>query len=263
MRTTLTIWVLVISIIVGVLGSTSVTRVGAEDAFPTRLTFVFVRPKEDPMTQWLILIYTEALGRMNIEFAFKEVPPKRASVYSDRGDVDGELGRAFDYNETHPNMIRVDEPNSLTNFSAFASTPGIALQGWESLKDTEYLVEFRRGITLCEAQLSRVTPPARLSDIATVHQGIQKLLAGRTEVYVDVEAFVLTYLKSEDFQQISRGRTVYMAGVMDQISGHAFLHKKHQALVSPLSAILRTMKEEGLFETYRDQVGMTTDDVTW
>lgn len=250
--------------IIGLLGVVFLNKVASEDSNTSkRLTFVSVRPRSDPITQWLILIYTEALKRMDIEFAFKDVPPKRASVYSDAGVVDGELGRANTYNETHPNVIRVEEHNSLVNFSAFASNPMINLRGWESFQVTTYLVEYRLGIAVCEAQLPRVVPTNRLSTITTVHQGIQKLLNGRTEVYVDVEAFVMEYLKSEKFQKISMGRKIYKAGVMQQTTGHAFLHKKHRALVPKLSAILHQMKNEGLFEAYRNQVGLTADDVTW
>jgi hypothetical protein len=256
-------FMMVTMILVYLLGITLSTGAETDVSLPARLTFVFTRPKDNPMTQWLILIYTEALRRVNIGFEFKDVPPKRASYYSDNADVDGELGRIYDYSDTHPNMIRVEEHTQVVFFSAFAAVPDLTLKGWESLQGTNYKVEYRRGIQKSKVRLSPVVPPDHLSDITTVHQGIQKLLAGRTDVYVDVDNVVVQYMKSGKFKEISKGRTVYKAGVMERITAHAFLHKKHQAIVPKLADVLRKMKEEGLFKTYRDQVGLTSDDAEW
>ncbi len=263
MRNTIRTRIVVAVILVCVLGIVVSTIAEADEPLPTRLTFVYTRPKDHSVTQWLILIYTEALKRMGIEFVLEEVPPKRASAYSDAGIVDAELGRIYNYNEKHPNLLRVEEFHAYVIFTAFVSDPQLKLDGWESLKDTNYKVEYRRGIKKCETQLPRVVKPEQLSDIATVHQGIQKLLLGRTDVYIDVEDFVIKHLNSDDFQQISKVRKVHKAGVMEQTSGHAFLHKKHHALVPKLSVILRDMKREGLFEKYRKQVGLTPIDITW
>ena len=200
---------------------------------------------------------------MNIEFAFQDVPPKWASYYSDEGYVDAELGRIHDYNESHPNLIRVEEHTQFVFFSIFAAVPDLTLNGWESLEGTNYNVEYRRGIQGCEVRLLPIVPPDRLSSITTVSQGIQKLLAGRTDLYADVENVVVQYLKSEKFQKIGKGRKIYKAGIMERTTAHAFLHTKHKTLAPELASVLRRMKATRLFETYRDQVGLTSDDAEW
>jgi hypothetical protein len=217
--------------------------------------FVAARPKDHETTKWLILVYTEALRRMGIEFTFKEVPPLRASDYSDRGIVDGELSRIPDYNTYHTNLIRVEEPHYSVRFVAFARESGVQLQGWKSLRETEYRVDYRRGIALCELQLPKVIPSGRLSAVSTVHQGIKRLLLQRTDLFIDVDGIVQEYLLSDQFRKISGGREViYRVGTMEEVSAHAFLHKRHRNLASQLADRLRDMKKEGLFETYREQV---------
>jgi hypothetical protein len=218
------------------------------------LMFVAARPKDHETTKWLILVYTEALRRMGIEFTFKEVPPLRASDYSDRGIVDGELSRIPDYNTYHTNLIRVEEPHYSVRFVAFARESGVQLQGWKSLRETEYRVDYRRGIALCERQLPLVIPATRLSVVTTIHQAIQKLLLQRTDLFIDVEGIVQEYLASEMFREISAERSIYQVGVMEAVSAHAFLHKRHQELASQLATVLRTMKQEGLFDTYRKRL---------
>ncbi|MFM5881350.1 hypothetical protein ACET7V_18290 [Aeromonas sanarellii] len=46
-------------------------------------------------------------------------------------------------------------------------------------------MEFRRGAKLPEQMLARVVAPDRLFDIATVEQGMGKLLKGRSDPYVE------------------------------------------------------------------------------
>jgi hypothetical protein len=191
---------------------------------------------------------------MGIEFIFEEVPPARASDYSNKGAVDGELSRISGYNTTYTNLIKVEEPNYVVRFVAFAHESGIRLKGWESLRETNYRVEYRRGIALCERQLPLVIPATRLSVVTTIHQAIQKLLLQRTDLFIDVEGIVQEYLASEMFREISAERSIYQVGVMEAVSAHAFLHKRHQELASQLATVLRTMKQEGLFDTYRKRL---------
>ena len=46
-------------------------------------------------------------------------------------------------------------------------------------------MEFRRDAKLPEQMLTRVVAPGRLFDIATVEQGMGKLLKGRSDRYVE------------------------------------------------------------------------------
>jgi hypothetical protein len=59
--------------------------------------------------------------------------------------VDGELSRVHDYNTNYPNLIRVEEHDYFVRFSAFATDPTLRLDGWGSLKHTDYAVEYRLG----------------------------------------------------------------------------------------------------------------------
>ncbi|GAB6145587.1 hypothetical protein JCM12294_30250 [Desulfocicer niacini] len=127
---------------------------------PGHLTFVYSRPPNNPVTQWLILIYTEALKRMDIEFVFKGVPPIRAGILSNKGLVEGKLSCAHDYNTKCPNLIRAEEHNHYVIFSTFITDPATKLDGWESLKGTTHRVEYRRGVKRCVDILLMIVTPS-------------------------------------------------------------------------------------------------------
>lgn len=219
-----------------------------------QVTFVSARPKSHRTTQWLILIYTEAFRRLGIDFKFVEVPVDRASAYSNSGRVGGELSRIYNYSDYYNNMVRVEEPNYSDRFTAFSRIERSSVTGWEALRGTGYRVEYRRGIARCKQKLSEVVPFTQLAVSNSIHEGISKLIAGRFDVYIDVEGSVDEYLRSQKFQGIASGRTIYKVGVMEELTAHAFLHKRHKALLKPLSTILRQMKEEGMFKRYSEQV---------
>jgi len=223
-------------------------------AAENRIKLVTYKSKNSPDVKLLNLIYTEAFRRMGMIFVYKKYPAARCSAMSDAGKVDGELSRIYSYGEAHPNVIRVEEHHWRSGFIAVAAAPSIHLDGWESLKGSGYRVNYTRGIKGCEINLPKVVRPENLEKVNSVFQGYKKLLKGRAHIYVGAEFNIMRILESDDF----RHSKLRIAGVMEKFTAHVFLHNKHKALVPQLSNILKEMKKEGLFETYRETAKLIT-----
>ncbi len=207
-----------------------------------------IETKKSFQGRWLELIYTEAFKRLGFTLIYKDYPAKRASMLSDTGQVDGEIHRVFSYSDKHPNMMRVAEPHFTINFSAFAKKPGIKLNGWQSLKGKEYRVDYRFGVKKTESQLPKVVPPKQLKYVTHILAGLKNIANGRTDIYIDVEDVIKSVI-NKNAEIKSAG--LYRAGIMDQVSVHAFLHRKHQNIVPKLEKILKEMKREGLIKKYK------------
>ena len=110
-------------------------------------------------------------------------------------------------------------------------------------------MEYRRGVKLSEGELVKVVAPEHLSNVASVEQGLKKLILGRTDLYVDVEFIIFEAIKRLDPAQFDVS-ALYQAGIMQEVGAYAYLHKKHAALVPKVAAVLKAMKREGLFEQY-------------
>lgn len=201
------------------------------------------------------LIYTEAFKRLGLELVYSFYPPKRASMMAKLGQIDGELARIYNYNQNLPNLIRVDEPVSSVKISAFTTDPAIKLNGWESLRGTDYKVEYMRGVKLCAIKLSKVVNKKNLSEIAHWSQGLKKIIAKRTDIYVEVERTVLRELKKDDFKNAN----MRIAGVMEEVNLYTFLNKKYADLVPQLAEILKKMKEDGTIKNFLDSVENKVD----
>jgi hypothetical protein len=219
-----------------------------------KMVMAALMTEDSPSGRFVRNIYAEAFRRLGIEFEYRYYPAVRASAAADNGEVNGELTRVYSYGDAHPNLIRVEEPAFHTAFAAFGTDPAIQLTGWDSLRDTQYTVAYLRGDRRSHDKLTEAVPPERLTATDSVPDGLKILMMSRTDLYVGPEMIVRQSLQSEELRQFTRKRKVSdirVAGVMEKISLHAYLHKKHQELGPRLSAVLKVMREEGLIEKYQ------------
>lgn len=212
------------------------------------------KPLDSPAGTFLNLVYSEAFKRLGMTFVYETFPAKRSSLLSNLGKSDGELSRIYSYNKVYPNLIRVEEPHWTSGFIAVSTDRSIKLNGWDSLKNTDYKVLYMGGIIGCETNLPKVVRPENLEIVTHTSHGLRMLLKGRADIYIGSEMDMLSLLESDEFKHSA----LRIVGVMEKFTGHAFLHNKHQALVPKLSAILKQMKKEGHFETFRNSSKLIT-----
>lgn len=208
--------------------------------------------KESTYGRWLTLIYQDAFARLGYELRYEGYPGGRAPYMAERGEVDGEIHRAAGYQEQTRTLKRVPEPHFTVSYQAYALRPGIQLQGWDGLLGTDYRVEFRRGAKLPELMLTRVVAPGRLSDIATVEQGMGKLLKGRSDLYVE-QTLVASQALATLTSQHREYAAIYSVGTLETADSYVYLHERHQELLVPLAEVIRQMKREGTIVRYQQQ----------
>ncbi len=194
------------------------------------------------------MIYEKAFDRLGYSLVVKQFPAKRASIMADRGSVDGELLRANDYIHTHPNLIRVEvSPFYPQTYAAYSMDSTVKLDGWQSLEGTVYKINYKRGYQRAKEKLVPIVAPENLEAINRSVLGLRKLIIGRIEIYIDAEHTINTILTTKEF----KGTPVHTAGIMESITMHAYLHKRHEKLASKLSQMLGQMKLSGEIKKYR------------
>ncbi len=203
---------------------------------------------------WLELIYREAFRRLGYGFSYQAYPSMRASAMADAGQVDGEIHRVHDYAGEHPHLIRVEQAHFAMRFAAYAARPLPLADGWDSLRNSPYRIEYHAGTAYTTARLSGVVPARQLSSVASVRLGLRKLERGRTDIFIDVADVIDAQLASAEFR--SAAAPIRRIARMEDVNGYAYLHSKNQALAGPLAATLAAMKKEGLIEVYRRQASL-------
>ncbi|MCG8636735.1 MAG: hypothetical protein MI863_23075 [Desulfobacterales bacterium] len=219
------------------------TALGQE---PEKLVFVSPRFADDPLVEQLSEVYSKILEQLGFEFEYRDLPAGRASLASDSGKVDGELTRVHSYNNKFTNLVRIEEPNHQIEFAAYTVNPNLSFNGWESLKG--YNIDCRRGIKMCVTNVSRVT---NMHETNTVMQLVMRLKSGYSDAFVQNAEYFDTYMTSDEFARLDKENEIRKAGLMQVITAHAFLHKKHRALVPRISGLLKEMKQTGEYQRIR------------
>jgi len=228
------------------LALTAVPSLAANDTVTMAFT---IDPSQSVTFTLYDLVYEEAFKRLGIEFRYTVVPPARVSAMADMGTVDGEPLRNRNYNQTHTNLVLVDESIFTMQIQAFATNPSIHIESWESFRDSDYRVAFYRSAVLVEQKLSEILPPENVSASNEHVFAFRQLLAGRIDVYVDSSAALIPLMHSPEF----KGTGIRAEGILMEVPMYTFMHKSHAALATDLASVLKQMKEEGLLEKYRRQ----------
>ncbi|MCX7176064.1 MAG: hypothetical protein NT159_19495 [Proteobacteria bacterium] len=200
--------------------------------------------------RYVKMIYNEAFRRLGIPLEMAVYPLARRSALVEQGAIDGEVTRVYSYADAHPELIRVEESVMDFTFSLFSTNATLRAKSLGDLP-AEVLVEYRRGILVCENALKKAIPPAQLSNVISTEQGIRKLLAGRSDVFCDIDIYVNDALRSGEFKGMGDVRKLFD---ITSVPTYPYLFKKHADLAPRLAATLKKMKAEGLFDRYRIEV---------
>lgn len=213
------------------------------------LAFVIAADADGFAYRYTRLVYNEAFKRLEIPVAVEVYALARRSALVKEGAIDGESSRVLAYADAHPDLVRVEESILDVTFSVFSAVPALHAKSVEDLPATA-LVEYRRGILMCENALKKVIPPERLSNVISSEQGIRKLLAGRSDAYCDIDVYFNEALHGPEFKGAGNARKLFDIA---SLPTYPYLSRKHVELAPRLAATLKKMKEEGLLDRYRNE----------
>ena len=199
-------------------------------------------PKEASFAPGVLsLICEDAFRQLGLDVEVRMLPPLRGSIEADAGRIDGEVGRARAYADTHPNLVRVDEALLSFRVAAFTRIPGLKIANWDSLKGTPYRVEYRSGYVTFKAQLEQVLP---LPELFQVHEDVRLAQGHVLQAGLAVD-HGRNLLQRQLAKLHKRYRDIYNAGLVQDTPVYIYLHKRHAALAPRLAEALSKMKANG------------------
>lgn len=207
------------------------------------------------MGKWYRRIYSEAFRRMGLQMSIVVSPTARLTTMADDGEVHGQPSRVFTYANTHPDQLRVEESVHDVQLALHAFDPtstSIFPKAVDELQAGKWMVEYRRGVAICEKILKPLLPAERLSDVTSPEQGLKKLQAGRTDLYCDFDLAVNTELLSPTFKGVTGYRMAVKLGPGMPL--YPYVHKSRADLAPKLADVLKKMKAEGLIDRYFNEV---------
>lgn len=214
--------------------------------FPPALSaltpLIFSTPGEPPyhyddqsglIDQWV----KEALKRIGLEVRIEWQPPERGLQNANAGVIDGDAARIGGITKEYQNLVQVSEKLMESEFVAFTKNLKFNMTGWDSLKP--YNVAIVRGHKISEANVigTRSLVKARNAELL-----MSLLNENRVDVAVCERRFGSMAAKKLDPQITA------LEPPLAKLDFYIYLHKKHNALASPLANALRDMKRDGTYQ---------------
>lgn len=197
----------------------------------------------DPATTIAEQVLGEAYKRLGMSLQVQKYPGERSLVSANDGTTDGELYRKVGMERDYPNLIIVPVPLQTYEIVIFTRGTSFNVSGWESLRP--FTVGFVRGIKIVEQN----TLGMRTEAVPTMQQAFQKMVMGRTDVVVGNRTSGLAAIKALKLDDVR-----IMAPPLASFPVYHYLHKKHEALVPRLTAVLTQMQKEKVIERIQKTV---------
>ena len=198
-------------------------------------------PAENRLNIQSQLILREAFLRMGYDVRFEVLPVKRSELVATTGECDGEVPRSWQYGTSKPSLIRVMPPIFLETLVAYAAKPLTIKDGWDALKGTDLRINFRMGDTKVQKELQDRVPVNQLESVVSSVNGLNKLLAGRADVYINLESDADFILNQPSF----KGSTIHKVSRLENVDGYLYLNVKRKELAEPIGRILARMHNDG------------------
>lgn len=213
---------------VGATAQDTLTLSGALDGYSPRLSAA---------------ILTVAYEQLGISITAEYLPNERAIVDANDGVLDGVLDRRAGMSETYPNLIIVPVVLMTSDWVVFTKQTRFTVQGWESLRP--YAIALQRGSKGPE----KATEGMKRTIVTSKDQLFKMLEADRVDVVLAIREDGLRVLKQLGFTDIT-----ILEPSLQQVPVYHYLHKKHEALIPKITAVLQTMADNGKFQPITERV---------
>lgn len=199
---------------------------------------------ETPVAKWMSLVYEEVFRRLDIPMQIYFLPNKRGSMMTETGELDGQFGRIYEYQNLFEHQLRVNEATVTMNINSWVRADSeLAFEnGWDSLKDTDLRIEHVRGVVVSEKNLKPIIRKDLLSTSSYVSDGLEHLKFQLTDVFVHGDLGVYPHLLRSEYKNL-----IVPAGTLAQVNLYPYLHASHAELIPKMEQVIRDIKQDGSY----------------
>jgi len=182
----------------------------------------------------------------------KALPPNRIAMALDRGHIDGDAHRIYEFNDgnMYPNLIRVEEPIQAVDQSVFTKHRGITVNGWKSLINHRIL--YIKGIKAIENGLDQAGfPQKNRLGVYDIDTAFKLLNVGRGDMVVVSPS---TGRNALNKLGLTHSGIKLLSPPLFTIQLYPYMNKKHALLAEKLAHELRSMKTSGEYDKIRNSI---------
>lgn len=178
-------------------------------------------------------VLEQAYAKLGIKLVYSNVPLARSYIEANNGTLDGLRARVDRVSNEYQNLIQIPVP--LLTFTIVLILD--KSQCGECKLEALRRVGTARGFKSVEHQLNENPLPFKVQQFTSQTQTLDLLKAKKLQGAILAEAM----LRDAHFDQAENWKIQILA----KADLYHYLHKKHHALVMPLSEVLNKIKEDG------------------
>lgn len=207
---------------------------------------LYLSSSEDQLSYICITLLKEAYAPLGYQIEPMVLPPFRASPYTNQGLNDGMEARIAEFEKFFPNLVMIPVPIVPLELVAFTKDLSIPIEGWQSL--APHRVALQRGYKIMEIN----TRGMERHLVSRLDQVFYLLNLDRVQIALSSHVMGLEYLANQQLKTIKP-----LLPPIVTVNLYHYLHKKHQALVEPVTAQMKQLEASGRIAEVRRQVMQT------
>lgn len=183
-------------------------------------------------------LYQEIGKRTGLTFKIQPLPAERALSNANSGIDDGDVCRIAGLDKTYPNLVQSPEPVLSYKMKVFSRSVDFTVKGADSLKP--YDVGILTGWKIVERT---VVGTHSLSSVETVDQLIKMVQNKKVDIIVIEEMQGRAMMAKMGANNLKILEPALIEG-----QWYPYLNKKHADLIPPITAAIRSMKQDGTYQ---------------
>ncbi len=184
----------------------------------------------------------ELFSRIGTNVKIIPLPSGRSIINANEGIDDGVIGRTPGMEEKYKNLIMVPVPVITFKFVAYSLDEKISVNGWDSFKP--YSVGYIRGWYIYEKNL----PKTKALTVVNNAEQLFNLLMNRRS-----DLILFEYYRGSWWNKHLNANAHLIGSPIAEKNMYIYMHKKHKDLVPKLTKALNDMKNDGTYNTIKDQ----------
>lgn len=179
--------------------------------------------------------------KIGVRFRLEVLPGKRADFLIKSGDIDGDIGRIFEFGQKHRNLIRVGEPAIVLPYYAFTTEKIFKVKGWKSLEP--YSVVYVAGSSFVEANLKPIHK--RLYPIGSPKQALLFLSAGRADLHISTPLVLSEFIGSGELKKL---KIKALGPPIAHLKLYTYFQPRHSQIAKKYMIALKRIKKSGVYD---------------
>lgn len=182
----------------------------------------------------------EGFRRIGVGVKITHLPSERCLINANSGIDDGNFARVEGLTTKYPNLVMVPESITAFEFTVFTKQKDLKISSWEELK--QHTVGIIGGWKILEEK----TRGGKDVKIVKDHAALFDLLEHNR-----VELVIIDRLEGiELLRQRHQVTGVPLGPPLATKNMYIYLHRRHMALIPPLTKALKAMKQDGTFRRF-------------